>query len=149
MVGDFVEAGGFSGSVEAINILTTTLTTPDNKVVYVPNGTLSNTSIVNYSVKETRRVDWKFGVGYDDDQDKVKEILRDIVLSHPLVLKEPDPFVRMSEHGDSAVVFTVRVWVNSGDFFTVMFDVIEEVKRRFDKENISIPYPQMDIHMEK
>lgn len=148
-VGDFVEAGGFSGSVEAINILTTTLTTPDNKVVYVPNGTLSNTSIVNYSVKETRRVDWKFGVGYDDDQDKVKEILRDIVLSHPLVLKEPDPFVRMSEHGDSAVVFTVRVWVNSGDFFTVMFDVIEEVKRRFDKENISIPYPQMDIHMEK
>ena len=100
-------------------------------------------------MKETRRVDWKFSVGYDDDQDKVKEILRDIVFSHPLVLKEPDPFVRMSEHGDSAVVFTVRAWVNSGDFFTVMFDVIEEVKRRFDKENISIPYPQMDIHIER
>ncbi len=148
-VGDFVEGGGHSGSVEAINILTTTLTTPDNKVIFIPNGTLSNSSIVNYSIKETRRVDWKFGVGYENDQDKVKDVLKDIVMNHPLILKDPEPFVRMSEHGDSAVGFTVRAWVSSSDYFTVMFDVIEEVKRRFDKENISIPYPQMDIHMEK
>ena len=148
-VGDFIEANGFSGTVEAIQILNTTLKTPDNKVIYIPNGQLSNTSIVNYSIKETRRVDWQFGVGYEQDGDKVKSVLAEIVTSHPLVLKDPDVFVRMSEHGDSAVVFTVRAWVNAPDFFAVYFDVMETVKKRFDQEEISIPYPQMDVHMQK
>lgn len=148
-IGDFIEANGFSGTVESIQILNTTLKTPDNKVIYLPNGDLSNTSIVNYSVKDTRRVDWVFGVGYEQDTDKVKKILNEIITSHPLVLKDSDVFVRMSEHGDSAVGFTVRAWVNAPDYFTVYFDIMETVKKRFDQEGISIPYPQMDIHMEK
>jgi small conductance mechanosensitive channel len=125
------------------------LKTPDNKVIYIPNGQLSNTSITNYSVKETRRVDWTFGVGYEQDGDKVKGVLTDIVNSHPLVLKDPESFIRMSNHGASAVDFTVRAWVNAGDYWTVYFDIIETVKARFDQEEISIPYPQMDIHMDK
>ncbi|WP_422486367.1 mechanosensitive ion channel family protein [Gudongella sp. DL1XJH-153] len=148
-VGDYIESNGFGGTVEAIDILNTTLKTPDNKVVYIPNGDLSNSSIVNYSIKETRRVDWKFGVGYEQDGDKVKRVLNEIVTAHPLVLKDPEVFVRMSEHGDSAVVFTARAWVNAPDYFTVFFDVMETVKKRFDEEGISIPYPQMDLHMPK
>jgi small conductance mechanosensitive channel len=148
-VGDYIEANGFSGTVEAIHILNTTLKTPDNKVIYIPNGQLSNTSITNYSIKDTRRVDWTFGVGYEQDGDKVKSVLTDIVNSHPLVLKDPESFIRMSNHGDSAVDFTVRAWVNAADYWTVYFDIIETVKKRFDQEEISIPYPQMDIHMEK
>lgn len=148
-VGDYIEANGFSGTVEGIQMLNTTLRTPDNKVIYIPNGTLSNTSIVNYSVKETRRVDWVFGVGYEEDVDKVKNVLIDIVNAHPLILKDPEAFVRISNHGDSAVEFTVRAWVNAADYWDVHFDMIETVKKRFDQENISIPYPQMDIHMEK
>lgn len=148
-VGDFIEASGYAGTVEAINILNTSLNTPDNKVIYIPNGGLSNTSIVNYSIKPTRRVEWKFGVGYEQDAEKVKSILREIISSHELVLMDPEPFIRMSEHGDSAIVFTARAWVNSPDFFTVFFDVMEEVKKRFDQEEVSIPYPQMDIHMSK
>lgn len=148
-VGDFIEANGFSGTVEAIQILNTTLRTPDNKVIYIPNGTLSNASITNYSIKETRRVDWTFGVGYEQDGDKVKSILTEIVNSHSLVLKDPEAFIRMSNHGDSSIDFTVRAWVNAADYWTVYFDIIETVKKRFDQEEISIPYPQMDIHMEK
>lgn len=148
-VGDFIEANGFSGTVEAIHILNTVLRTPDNKVIYIPNGSLSNTSITNYSVKDTRRVDWTFGVGYEQDTDKVKSVLTEIVNAHPLVLKDPEAFIRMSNHGDSSVDFTARAWVNAEDYWTVHFDIIETVKKRFDQEEISIPYPQMDIHMEK
>jgi small conductance mechanosensitive channel len=118
-VGDFIETNGFSGTVEAIKILHTTLKTVDNKVVYIPNC------------------------------DKVKRVLTEIVTLHPLVLKDPEIFVRMSEHGDSAVGFTVRAWVNAPDYSTVYFDIIETVKKRFDEEGISIPYPQMDVHMQK
>jgi small conductance mechanosensitive channel len=148
-VGDFIETVGFSGKVEAINIFHTTLVTPDNKVITIPNGNLSNASVVNFSTKGTRRLDVKFGVGYEQDIDKVKEVLAEIVNSHELVLPDPEPFVRVSEHADSAIIFTVRAWANNSDFWTVHFDLLEEVKRRFDKEGISIPYPQMDVHLPK
>lgn len=148
-VGDYVEANGFSGTVQAIQILYTELVTVDNKVIYIPNGNLSNSSIVNYSIKETRRVDFKFGVGYEADSDNVIKVLKEIVANHPLVLESPEPFVRMSEHGDSAVVFTVRVWTKAGDYWTVYFDVIETVKKRFDADQISIPYPQLDVHLKR
>ncbi len=148
-VGDFVETAGFLGKIEAINIFHTTLVTPDNKVVTIPNGKLSNASVVNFTTKGTRRLDLKFGVGYEQDIDKVKEVLANIVNNHELVLAEPQPFVRLSEHGDSAIVFTVRAWANNSDFWTVHFDLLEEVKRQFDKEGISIPYPQMDVHFPK
>ncbi len=148
-VGDYVEANGLNGTVQAVQILYTELVTPDNKVIYIPNGSVSNASIINYSVKDTRRVDFQFGVGYEADSDKVISVLKEIVDEHALVLREPEPFVRMSEHADSAVVYTVRAWVNAGDYWTVYFDIIETVKKRFDEENISIPYPQMDVHIEK
>lgn len=132
-VGDYIESNGYSGTVEAIHILNTVLKTPDNKVIYIPNGNLSNTSIINYSIKDTRRVDWTFGVSYDEDDERVKEILKEIVNAHPKILKDPQAFVRMSDHGDSAIGFTVRVWVNAGDYWDVHFDIMETVKKRFDK----------------
>ena len=146
-IGDFIETNGFSGTVEAIQILYTDLLTLDNKVIRIPNGTLSNTSIVNFSEKDTRRVDLTFGVGYEADSEKVIRVLSGIVAEHPLTLQEPEPFVRMSEHGDSAVIYTVRVWAKASDYWTVYFDIIENVKKRFDEENLSIPYPQMDVHI--
>ncbi|MDD2207146.1 MAG: mechanosensitive ion channel domain-containing protein [Aminobacterium sp.] len=148
-VGDYIEASGFSGTVQAIQILYTELVSVDNKVIFIPNGSLSNSSIVNYSIKDTRRVDFKFGVGYESDTSMVKEVLKAVVGSHPLVLNDPEPFVRMSEHGDSAIVFAVRVWVKAQDYWTVYFDVVETVKKRFDEEGISIPYPQMDVHLKQ
>lgn len=146
-VGDYVEANGYSGTVEAIQILYTDLVTVDNKVIRIPNGSLSNASITNYSEKDTRRVDFQFGAGYEADPAKVIRVLSDIVANHPQALKEPEPFVRMSEHGDSAVIYTVRVWVKAADYWAVHFDVIEKVKQRFDEEGLSIPYPQMDVHV--
>lgn len=148
-VGDYIEANGFGGTVEAIQILNTSLVTPDNKVIYIPNGDLANASIVNYSVKDTRRVDWTIGVDYNEDIERVKGVLSDIVENHPLVLKDPKALIRLTNHGDSSLDFTLRVWVRAEDFWTVNYDVLEEVKERFDREKISIPYPKMDISMEK
>lgn len=148
-VGDYIEANGYAGTVESIQVLYTNIVTVDNKVVYVPNGSLSNASIINYSIKDTRRVDLSFGVGYETDTKRVQEVLKEVVQEHVLVLKTPEPFVRMSEHGDSAIVFVVRAWVNAGDYWTVYFDLIESVKNRFFEENISIPFPQMDVHLTK
>jgi small conductance mechanosensitive channel len=146
-VGDYIEAAGFAGTVASVRILYTDLVTPDNKVVRIPNGGLSNAGMVNYSEKETRRVDFKFGVGYDADTTKVIEILTDVAVGHPLALKDPGAFVRMSEHGDSAVFYTVRVWVKSKDYWQVYFDIIEQAKRHLDDAQIPIPYPQMDVHV--
>lgn len=148
-VGDYIEAAGYSGSVEATQILYTDLVTFDNKVVRIPNGSLSNESIVNYSEKETRRVDMKFSASYTEDSAKVIRILSEIVAAHPLVLAEPAPFVRMVEHANSAVIYAVRTWVKNADYWTVNFDVVEQVKKRFDEENIEIPFTQMDIHMDQ
>ena len=148
-VGDFITATGYTGTVEAINILNTVLVTLDNQVISIPNGSLSNTTIVNVNAKPTRRVDLNFGVGYEQDIDKVKAILNEVCVAHPAVLKDPAPFIKLSEHGDSAIFFAVRVWAKTTDYWTVYFDLLETVKKRFDEESVSIPYPQMDIHVEK
>lgn len=145
-VGDYIEGAGYSGTVKAIQILYTELVTPDNKMIYIPNGNLSNSGIVNYSVNDTRRVDFTFGVGYEVDNHHVLQTLERIILAHPLILIDPDPFMRLSGHGDSAVEYTVRVWTKAEDYWTVHFDLMEKVKTTFDDEKISIPYPQMDIH---
>ncbi len=148
-VGDFITAAGHSGTVEMIHIFNTILVTPDNKVINIPNGSLSNTDVINYSIKETRRVDLTFGVSYDADIDTVKTILTSVIDAHELILRDPEPFIRLAEHGDSAVVFVIRVWTNKADYWTVHFDLQETVMKEFNKANIGIPYPQMDIHFEK
>ncbi len=148
-VGDFIEAQGFSGSVEEIQIFNTILKTPDNKVVIIPNAPLSKDSLVNYSIKEERRVDINFGVGYDDNLDKVKTILAKIIEADERILKDPAPFIAVGELADSSVNFVTRSWVKSGDYWGVYFHLMETVKKEFDKEGISIPYPQTDIHLHK
>ncbi len=147
VIGDYIDANGVSGTVEDIGFFYTTLTTPDNKKVTVPNGALSNSNIVNYSAKNIRRVDFTFSVGYESDIELVKKLLVKAAVTHPLVLKEPLPFVGLSTHGDSALAFTLRTWVNSGDYWTVYFDLNETVKAEFDANGIEIPYNQLDVHV--
>ncbi len=148
-VGEFVEAGGATGTVEEVNIFNTMIKTGDNKVIIVANSRVIGGNITNYSRKETRRVDLVFGIGYDDDLKLAKETLLEILNSDERILKDPEPFVAVSELGDSSVNFVTRAWVKSGDYWAVHFDTIEKVKLVFDERNISIPYPQMDIHMDK
>jgi small conductance mechanosensitive channel len=148
-VGDYITAGGASGTVEEIRIFTTQLKTPDNKTVIIPNAKLTGDNIVNYSAKETRRVDFVFGVGYTDDLQKVRQVLQDIVDNDSRVLRDPPPMIAVNELADSSVNFVVRVWVKSGDYWDVHFEAIENVKKRFDAEGISIPFPQTDVHLYK
>ncbi len=145
-IGDFVEIAGVSGVVEAINMFSVCVKTGDNKTIIVPNGTILGGNIVNYSTKPTRRVDFVFGIGYDDDLKLAKQTLLDIADADERVLKDPAPFVAVGELADSSVNFTVRLWVNSSDYWGVYFDTIEKVKLTFDEKGISIPYPQMDVH---
>lgn len=147
--GDFVEAGGTSGSIKKIGIFTTTMTTPDNKEIIVPNGNIYGGNITNFSAKETRRVDMVVGIGYDADLLKAKEILKEMVAADERILAEPAPTVAVSELADSSVNFVVRPWVKAADFWGVKFDFTEAVKLRFDQEGISIPFPQMDVHLHK
>jgi small conductance mechanosensitive channel len=147
--GDFVDAGGAAGTVKSVGIFTTMMTTPDNKEIIIPNGAIYGGNITNFSAKDTRRVDMVFGIGYDDDLKKAKTILEEMIAADPRVLAEPAPQVAVSELGDSSVNFVVRPWVASGDFWGLKFDFTEAVKLRFDQEGISIPYPQMDVHVHK
>ncbi len=146
-VGDFVEAGGVSGVVEGIQIFSTQMRTGDNKTIIVPNSSITGGSITNYSTKDTRRVDLVFGIGYEDDLLKAKQLLEDVVNSDERILDTPEPLIAVSELADSSVNFTVRSWVKSGDYWDVYFHLNETVKLLFDKEGISIPYPQQDVHM--
>ncbi|MGB3368457.1 MAG: mechanosensitive ion channel domain-containing protein [Acidaminobacteraceae bacterium] len=146
-VGDYIEAAGHSGSVKEIQVFYTILTTPDNKTIFIPNGNLSNSSSVNYSTNPTRRVDLKFGIGYGDDVVKARELLAKLTSEHKMVLSNPAPMVRLSGHGDSSVDFVVRAWCRTEDYWDVHFDLLETVKLEFDREKISIPYPQMDVHL--
>jgi small conductance mechanosensitive channel len=148
-VGDFVEAGGTAGVVEEINMFSTIFKTGDNKVVIVPNSSVIGGNIVNYSAKETRRVDWTFGIGYDDDLKLAKKTLEEILKADDRIHADPAPFVAVSELADSSVNFVCRVWVKSGDYWGVYFDTLEKVKLVFDEKGISIPYPQMDVHLDK
>lgn len=148
-IDDYIEVEGsdISGTVEDIQIVCTKLRTPDNKTIYVPNGTLSNSNIINYSEKDTRRIGFTFSISYDNDFERAKAIVMDICTSHELVLADPAPFVRLSEHGQSGLVITARVWVKSDDYWTVHFDILEEVKKNFDENGITIPYNQLDVHI--
>jgi small conductance mechanosensitive channel len=147
--GDFVEAGGVAGVVEDIQVFATKIRTGDNKEITVPNGAITGGSIVNYSAKDTRRVDMVFGIGYDDDILQAKRILNEILVADDRILKDPEPMIAVSELADSSVNFVVRPWVSSGDYWPVLFDTTEKVKLEFDKQGVSIPFPQTDVHLHK
>lgn len=147
--GDFVEAGGATGVVQSISIFTTTMTTPDNKVVIVPNGAILGNNITNFSAKDTRRVDMVFGISYDDDIRKAKQILEEIIAADDRVLDEPAPVIALSELADSSVNFIVRPWAKSEDYWALLWETTETVKLKFDEAGVSIPYPQMDVHFNK
>ncbi len=146
-VNDYIEAQGYSGTVNAINIFNTVLITPDNKRIVIPNGKLSNESITNHYAEATRRVDMVFGIGYEDDIKKAKEVLDRLLKSDDRVLKEPAYSIRVGSLGDSSVNFNVRPWVKPDDYWGLYWDLQEKVKLEFDKEGISIPFPQRDIHV--
>ncbi len=146
-IGDFVELAGTAGTVVAIQIFTTELVTPDNKQIIVPNASATGGIITNVSAKPTRRIDMVFGIGYGDDIDKARDIILDILNSDERVLKDPAPQVAVSELADSSVNFVTRPWVNAADYWGVMFDTNEQVKKRFDAEGVSIPFPQQDVYM--
>jgi len=149
-VGDFIEAQGHMGSVNQIQIFNTILKTPDNKTIIIPNAQISNGSMVNFSTEEQRRVDMTFGISYNDDIDKAKEIITELLKADSRVLNEPaEPFIAISELADSSVNFAVRAWANASDYWGIFFDMQEKVKKTFDKEGVSIPYPQTDIHLHK
>jgi len=149
VVDDFIDGGGHMGVVKKITIFYTYITTLDNKEIVIPNGILSNGSITNYSANKMRRVDLVFGVGYESSTSEVKAILNKVIAAHDLIVSNPEPFVRMSAHGDSAVEFTVRVWCDASDYWTVHFDLLEQVKDAFDEANINIPYPHLDVNINK
>ena len=145
--GDFVKAAGVAGKVEKITIFNTILTTPDNQKVIVPNGSITSDVITNVSAKETRRVDLMFGIGYEDDIPKAKQILNDVVSADERILKEPAPVIAVHELADSSVNFVVRPWVRREDYWDVYWHLMEQVKLRFDEEGVSIPFPQRDVHV--
>lgn len=146
-VGDYVEAAGVGGSVLQVQILTTVLKTPDNKQIVVPNGQIMGSIITNYSANETRRVDMTVGVSYDDDLDKVHKTIKELVDADERILKDPECVIAVAELADSSVNFVVRPWVKTADYWNVKFDLTEAIKKRFDQEGISIPYPQQDVHI--
>ncbi|MDD9901062.1 MAG: mechanosensitive ion channel [Alphaproteobacteria bacterium] len=146
-VGDYIEAASVAGSVHDLSIFTTTLTTPDNKTVIVPNANITSSNIINYSAQERRRVDLVFGIGYGDDIKKAKEILTRLVKEDPRVLAEPEPVIAVAELGDSSVNFWVRPWVKTSDFWPFKFEIVEKVKLAFDAEGVTIPFPQRDVHL--
>ena len=148
-VGDFVEAAGISGVVEEVQILTTVLKTGDNKKVIVPNGQIMDSVITNYSANDQRRVDMVVGVSYGDDLDKVRSTLEQLVAADERILDDPACTIAVSALADSSVNFVVRPWVKSADYWGVMFDLTEAIKKRFDKEGISFPFPQRDVHLYK
>lgn len=146
-VGDYIEAAGVGGTVKKIEVFTTTVLTVDNKKVIVPNSKITGDNIINYTAEPTRRVDMVFGIGYSDDIDKARVVLGEIVKNFPGVLQEPAPQIELSKLGDSSVDFIVRPWVNTADYWKVKFGITEKVKKTFDKEGISIPFPQRDVHL--
>lgn len=146
-VGDFISVNGFDGTVKSITMFYTTMIAPDNKVIQMPNGSLSNSNITNYSAKGERRVDIDVSVSYDTDIDKVKKIINDIVSKHDLIIQDKEKFFRLKKHDESALVFALRVWAKTEDYWTVFFDLMESIKKEFDKNHIEIPFNQLDVHM--
>jgi len=148
-VGDYITTPDAAGTVKEITVVYTVLTTPDNKIITVPNGTLTNSVVENYSAMENRRIDLSFNVDYGSDVEQVKALLLQTVTAHPLVLTDPAPMARLGEQGESALGFTVRAWCKTDDYWDVRFDLIEAVKSTLDANGIKIPYPQLDVHLDK
>ena len=148
-VGDWIEGAGISGAVEDVQILTTVLKTGDNKQIIVPNSQIMGGIITNYSANDQRRVDMVVGVSYDDDLDKTRSVLEELIAAEERILKDPAHTIAVSELGDSSVNFVVRPWVKTSDYWGVKFDLTEAIKKRFDKEGISFPFPQQDVHLYK
>ena len=146
-VGDFIEGGGTAGTVEAIGIFTTEMKTPDNKKVILPNGKLTADSITNYSARDQRRVDMVAGVSYADDLDRVRKVLEGILEADERILRDPPPTIGVLALADSSVNIAVRPWVKTQDYWSVFFSVQEQIKKRFDAEGITIPFPQRDLHL--
>ncbi len=146
-VGDYIEAAGESGVVSEISVVYTELLTLDNKRITIPNGTLTNSVIENYSSEDLRRVDLTFNTSYDCDIETVKRVISKVIENNPMALKNPEPFVRLSAHNDSALTYTVRIWCKNADYWDVNFDTIENVKKAFDENGITIPYNQIDVHV--
>jgi len=145
--GDFIEAQGFMGTVSEIQIFNTILKTPDNKTIIIPNGGLSTGPMTNFSTEPTRRVDFSFGIGYSDDIDKARSVIDGLTKADSRIHKDPEPFIAVGELADSSVNFTVRVWSEAANYWGIHFDMIENVKKSFDKEGVSIPFPQTDVHL--
>jgi small conductance mechanosensitive channel len=148
-VGDFIEGAGVSGVVEKVAIFTTQLKTPDNKTVIIPNAQLTAGNITNYTEKDTRRVDLVIGVSYSDDIDKVRGLINDELSKDDRILPDPAPMIVVAELADSSVNFAVRPWVKPEDYWSVYFDLTENLKKRFDAEGVTIPFPQHDVHLLK
>jgi small conductance mechanosensitive channel len=148
-VGDVIEAQGYLGNVKEIQIFNTTLNTFDNKRIIIPNGALATGNLTNYSIEDKRRVDWTFGISYGDSFDKAKEIIFDLLSKNEKVLRDPEIFIALHSLGDSAVNITVRAWCITPDYWDIYFRLNEEVYKSFSEQGISIPYPQMDIHIKK
>lgn len=146
-IGDVIEAQGYTGKVDQIQIFNTLLKTPDNKTIIIPNGGLSTDSMINYSTEPNRRVDWVFGIGYGDDYDKAQEVLLNLINEDARILKDPAPFIGLAELADSSVNIAVKTWVKSEDFWDVHFDMNRKVYKTFDEKGLNIPYPQMDVHV--
>ncbi len=148
-VGDWIEGAGISGGVVDVQILTTVLKTGDNKQIIVPNSQIMGGIITNYSANETRRVDMVVGVSYEDDLDKVRSTIEELIAADDRILDDPAPTIAVSELADSSVNFVVRPWVKTADYWGVMFDLTEAIKKRFDQDGISFPFPQQDVHLYK
>ncbi len=146
-IGDYVEAAGVAGTVEDIEIFTTTLRSPDNKQIVVPNARVTGDNIVNYSAKDARRIDMVFGISYGDDVNKAQDLLMELLRADNRVLADPEPVVAVGELGDSSVNFYVRPWVKTADYWDVRFSITKQVKLRFDEAGVSIPFPQQDVHL--
>lgn len=148
-VGDYIEAQGYAGTVSEIQIFNTIMKTPDNKVIVIPNGGISTSSLINYSAESKRRVDWSFGIAYGDNLEKAKSIIRNLLENDKRVLREPEIFIALGAMADSSVNITVRAWVNTPDYWDVFFAMNENVYNQFNEQGISIPFPQMDVHIQK
>lgn len=148
-VGDYIEAQGQNGTVKEIQIFNTILSTPDNKIIIVPNGGLSTGITKNYSKADLRRVDWEFGIAYGDNYDKAKEIIAGLLNNDPRIIHEPPYLIALGSLGDSSVNIVVRAWVKVADYWDVFFNLNEQVYKTFSKENINIPFPQMDVHIKQ
>lgn len=146
-VGDYIEAQGYAGTVNEIQIFNTVLKTPDNVTIVIPNGGLSTGSVKNYSTEARRRVDFVFGIAYGDNYDQAKDLIVRLAKEDSRILKDPAPFIVLSELADSSVNITVRVWCNAADYWGIKFDLTERVYKEFPKDGLNIPFPQMDLHV--